>query len=171
MRMPPRTEPPLHPVATPPPSVSHASALLARRIRHLAMVLKPKTLPPASRHRATGKRATAPSRARVARGDPSAARGPPPRLDRATRPWPSRPSGRPRVADHRAAHGSREPDSARHCAAVLNRFSIVLNSRNCFKIPKFIETFRNVQKLKNKFCWTTLEPLYTVGLTKLTFMQ
>jgi hypothetical protein len=27
---------------------------------------------------------------------------------------------------------------------ILNRFPIVLNSRNCFKIPKFVETCRNI---------------------------
>jgi hypothetical protein len=29
----------------------------------------------------------------------------------------------------------------------------------------------NVQKWQTKFCWTPLKPLYTVGLTKLTFVQ
>jgi hypothetical protein len=38
------------------------------------------------------------------------------------------------------------------------------------QISKFVETCRNVQKLQNKFCMNTLEPLYTVGLTKLSFM-
>jgi hypothetical protein len=46
-------------------------------------------------------------------------RGPPPRLDRAVRPWPSRLIGRPRVAGRHALHCSREPDSARHYAAGL----------------------------------------------------
>jgi hypothetical protein len=86
-------------------------------------------------------------------------------------PWPSRPSGRPRVVGHQAAHSSHEPDLAQHCVMILNYFSIVLNSRNYFKLPKFVETCKNVQKLQAKICINTLEPLYTVGLTKLTFMQ
>jgi hypothetical protein len=40
-----------------------------------------------------------------------------------------------------------------------------------FKLQKFVETYRNVQNLQNKFCMNPLEPLFTVGLTKLTFMQ
>jgi hypothetical protein len=90
---------------------------------------------------------------------PTFLRRPHPRLDQAARPWPSRPSGRPRVAGRRPTHCSHEP------------VSIVLNSRNYFKLPKFVETCRNVKKLQNKFCWTPLEPLYAVGLTKLTFIQ
>jgi hypothetical protein len=62
------------------------------------------------------------------------------------------------------------PVSAQHCAAILNRFSIILNCRNCFKFQKFIETCRSVQKLQNKFCMNPLKPLYTVGLTKLVFI-
>jgi hypothetical protein len=33
---------------------------------------------------------------------------------------------------------------------------------------KFIET---LEKIQNKFCWTPLEPLFTMNLTKLTFRQ
>jgi hypothetical protein len=78
---PPRTPPPRrsHPPPErrraghfPPPhhrqtfSLRLASAPLAWRIHRLAVVLEPKTLPSASRHRAAGERATAPSRARAA---------------------------------------------------------------------------------------------------------
>jgi hypothetical protein len=63
-----------------------------------------------------------------------------------------------------------EPFSAQHYAASLNCFSIVLNFRNCFKLSKFIETCRSVQKLQNKFCMNPLKPLSTVDFTKLTFM-
>jgi hypothetical protein len=61
------------------------------------------------------------------------------------------------------------PVSAQYCATVFKCFSIVSNFRNCFKLQKFVETCRNVQKLQNKFCMNPLEPLFTVGLTKLTF--
>jgi hypothetical protein len=47
----------------------------------------------------------------------------------------------------RAAHCSHGPVLARHCAANFNSFSIILNFENCFKLPKFIETCRSVQKL------------------------
>jgi hypothetical protein len=53
----------------------------------------------------------------------------------------------------------------------LKPFIFVLNSRKQFKLPKFVETYRNVQKWQTKFCWTPLEQLYTVGLTKLTLVQ
>jgi hypothetical protein len=55
------------------------------------------------------------------------------------------------------------------CSALIV-FPIILISKNCFKFPKFIETYRNVQKLQNKFCMNPLEPIFTVGLTKLAFM-
>jgi hypothetical protein len=116
-------------------SRSPASTLLARCICRVVVVLEPKTLSSASRHRAA-------------------------------RPWPSRPC----VAGRQATHCSHRPVSVRHYAVNFNLFSIVFNSRNCFKLPKFVKTCMNVQKLQNKFCWTPLEPLYTVGLTKLTFM-
>jgi hypothetical protein len=40
-----------------------------------------------------------------------------------------------------------------------------------FKLPKFVETCRNVKKLQSKFYTNPLEPLFTVGLNKLTFTQ
>jgi hypothetical protein len=40
-----------------------------------------------------------------------------------------------------------------------------------FKLPKFVETCRNVQKLQNNFFMNPLEPLFTVGLIKLAFKQ
>jgi hypothetical protein len=39
------------------------------------------------------------------------------------------------------------PVSARYCAGDFIVFLIVLNSKNCFKLPKFVETGRSVQKL------------------------
>jgi hypothetical protein len=77
---------------------------------------------------------------------------------------------------HKRAVFARAPQAvdrfeAQHCATDFKSFSIVLNSRNCFKLQKSVETCRSVQKLQNKFCMNTLEPLYTVGFTKLTFMQ
>jgi hypothetical protein len=69
----------------------------------------------------------------------------------------------------RPVGGSLGPVSAQYCAAVFKSFSIVLNLRNYFKIQKFVETCRNFQNLQNKFCMNPLEPLFTVGLTKLTF--
>jgi hypothetical protein len=120
--------------------MSPTSNLLARRIRRLAVVLEPKTLPLASHHRAA-------------------------------RPGPAGLSSRPCMAGRRAVHCSHGPVSAQHCAVILNHFSIVLNSRNSLKLQKFVETCRSVQKLQNKFCMNPPEPLYTVGLTKLTFIQ
>jgi hypothetical protein len=61
------------------------------------------------------------------------------------------------------------PVSAQYCAAVFKCFSIVLNSRNRFKLQKFIETCRSVQNLQNKFSMNPFEPLFTVDLTKLNF--
>jgi hypothetical protein len=60
---------------------------------------------------------------------------------------------------------------ARHCAAIFNCFSIDLIPKKWCKFPKFKETCRNVQKWQIKFCMNILEPLYIVGLTKLTFVQ
>jgi hypothetical protein len=106
-------------------------------------------------------------------------RGPPPRLDRAAKP------GLAGLSADRAWQAVVPPPRAifahtqqlvgrfevRHCAAILNCFSIILNSKNYFKLPKFVETCRSVQKLQNKFVWTPLEALFTLDLTKLTFMQ
>jgi hypothetical protein len=78
--------------------------------------------------------------------------------------WPTA-RGRP----PRSVGCSLEPVSAQYCARRFKCFSIVLNSKNHFKLQKFIETYTNVQKLQNKFYWTPLEPLFTVGLSKLTF--
>jgi hypothetical protein len=61
--------------------------------------------------------------------------------------------------------------SAQYCARGFKCFSIVLNFKNYFKLQKFIETCRNVQKLQNNFCINPLEPVLTVGSTKLTFTQ
>jgi hypothetical protein len=66
------------------------------------------------------------------------------------------------------SHG---PDRAQHCARFLKPFLFVFNSKKQFKLPKFIETCRNVQKWKTKFCWTPLGQLYAVGLTKFIFVQ
>jgi hypothetical protein len=83
---------------------------LRRPVRHhpgTMLVLADSILPLASRHRATDKCATAPSRARTVRGDHAAStpnarpfphRVPPPRLDRAARPRPKRLVGWSRVA-------------------------------------------------------------------------
>jgi hypothetical protein len=101
-----------------------------------------------------------------------AARGPPPRIGRAAKPWPSRPSGWPRVAGRRAMHCSRGPDSGPTlCGDFFKSFFNCFKFLNFFKFPKSVETCMSVQKLQNKFCWTPIEPLFTVGLTKLTFMQ
>jgi hypothetical protein len=74
------------------------------------------------------------------------------------------------MAGCRAVHCSCRPILAQHYAAILNHFLIDLIPRKYDKIPKFVETCKNVQKLQNKFCMNTLEPLYIVGLTKLTSM-
>jgi hypothetical protein len=69
-------------------------------------------------------------------------------------------------------HASRAVTRGRLPAAGdLIIFSIVLNFKHCFKLQKFLETCRNVQNLENKFCMNPLEPLLTVGLTKLTFTR
>jgi hypothetical protein len=65
------------------------------------------------------------------------------------------------------APGRTEPSTV---PGFLKPFLFVLNSRKQFKLPKFLETFRNVQKWQTKFCWTPIEQLYTVGLTKLTLV-
>jgi hypothetical protein len=61
--------------------------------------------------------------------------------------------------------------SAQYCVRGFKCFLIVLNYRNCFKLQKFVETCRNVQNFQNKFYMNPLEPLFTVDLTKLSFMQ
>jgi hypothetical protein len=38
------------------------------------------------------------------------------------------------------------------------------------KLPKFVETCKNVQKIQNKFYMNSIKPLFTVGFTKLTFV-
>jgi hypothetical protein len=76
----------------------------------------------------------------------------------------------PRMAGRRATHCSRGPVFGPTLRGDFKSFLIILNFRNCFKLTKFIETCRSVQKLQNKFCWTPLETLFTVGLTKLTFI-
>jgi hypothetical protein len=63
------------------------------------------------------------------------------------------------------------PDQAQHCARFLKLFLFYLNSRKQFKLLKFVETCRNVQKCKTKFCWTPLGQLFTVGLTNFIFVQ
>jgi hypothetical protein len=98
-------------------------------------------------------------------------RGPFSPLGRATRPRPRGCFGRPRVPGRHAPWAVASGRfSAQYCARVLNVFFIVLNSRNCFKLQKFVETCKNVQNLPNKFGMNPLEPLHTVGLTKITFM-
>jgi hypothetical protein len=42
---------------------------------------------------------------------------------------------------------SLRPVSAQYCARGFKCFSIVLNSRNYFKLQKFVETCRDVQNL------------------------
>jgi hypothetical protein len=64
------------------------------------------------------------------------------------------------------SHG---PDSA-HARFTPFPFSFLFKQfQKWFKLPKFVETCRNVQKLQNKFCMNPLEPLFTVGLAKFTF--
>jgi hypothetical protein len=145
-------------------------------------VLAGNTLPPMNHRRATGECATTPSRARSARGHHanmrvaraccSGPRRPFALLGRAARPGPSPLFDRPRVAGRCApwavASGWFQPSTVR---LFFKYFSIVLNSKNCFKLQKFVETCRNVQQLQNKFCMNPIEPLITVGLTKLTFTR
>jgi hypothetical protein len=116
--------------------------------------------PPPRRHRA---RYRAGARASCARGFLRGWTGPPGRG----------PAGHPvgrvwqATTPHTVAAGRIR---ARHCAAFFKLFFNCLNYRNCPNLPKFVETCRSVRKLQNKFCWTPLEPLFAVGLTKLTFM-
>jgi hypothetical protein len=56
--------------------------------------------------------------------------------------------------------------SAQYCARGFKCFSIVLKFQ---KIGQTSKNCRNVQKFQNKFYGTPLEPLFTVGLTKLAF--
>jgi hypothetical protein len=130
--------------------------------QHLAAVEPPSSRREA-RHRAVP---------RVARARCSGPRRPFAPLGWAARPWPNRLFGRPRVAGRRslwAVASGQFP--ARYCVGDLIVFPIVLNSRNRFKLQKFVETCRNVQNLQNKFFVNPLEPLFTVGLTKLTFAR
>jgi hypothetical protein len=145
-------------------------------------VLVGNTLPPVSPHHAAIKRITASAWARAARGDRtvsvqgarpiSTRRGSPPRLGGAARPWPSPSSARPRMAGRRVKHHWQWADVR---PVTVRRF--FLSFFNCFKFQKigqtskFVETCRNVQNFRNKFCGTPLEPLFTVGLTKLAFMH
>jgi hypothetical protein len=89
-------------------------------------------------------------------------------LGRAARARPRGCFSRPRVAGR---HAPWAVASGRFSASALGFkcFLIVLNSRNCFKLHKFTETCRNVQKFRNKICGTPIEPLFIVGLTKLAF--
>jgi hypothetical protein len=43
------------------------------------------------------------------------------------------------------------PVSTQNCVTGLKCFSIVLNYKNCFKLQKFVETYRNVQNLQINF--------------------
>jgi hypothetical protein len=144
-------------------SVSPTSALLARCHPGTPPVLTGSTLPSASPHHTAVERVLAPARARAARGDHAGAH--------ATRGSPPRPRGcfgRPRVAGRHAPWAIASGQfSAQYYARGFKCFSILLNSRNCFKFQKFIETCRNSHKLQNKFCIIPLEPLFIVGLTKL----
>jgi hypothetical protein len=123
------------------------------------------TLLPSSHRRAVEEHATAPSRA--CGSGPRMTFVP---LGWAVGSWPSRLFGRPRVAGSHAlwtvASGRFRPSTV---PGNLIVFPIVLNCRNRFKLQKFIETCMNVKKLQNKFCMNPLEPLFTEGLTRLTF--
>jgi hypothetical protein len=92
--------------------------------------------------------------------------------NRAARPRPRQPFGRQRVAGHHApwaiASGQIGPDTV--CGIKYSFFDL-LNHINISKIPKFIETCKNVQKWQTKFCWTPHGQIYAVGLTKFTFVQ
>jgi hypothetical protein len=110
-----------------------------------------------------------PRAARACCGGPRGSCAP---LGRAARPQPCGCFGRPRMAGRHAPWDVASGRfSAQYYARGFTCFSVVLNSRNCFKLQKFVETCRNVQNLQHKFCMNPLQPLFTVGLTKLTFMQ
>jgi hypothetical protein len=66
---------------------------------------------------------------------------------------------------------SLRPVSAQYYAGKFNCFSNCFKFQKSFQTSKIHRTCRNVQNLPNKFCMNPLEPLFTVGLTKLTFMQ
>jgi hypothetical protein len=105
---------------------------------------------------------------RGARTHCHAPRGPFSTLGRAARPRPHGYFGRPHVAGRRAPWAVASCwFLAQYCAQGFNCLSIVLNSRNCFKLQNFVEACRNVQNLQTKFRMNPLEPLFTVGLTKL----
>jgi hypothetical protein len=135
-------EPPL----SPPPPHRRPTSQVSPGDRHpgAPLVLTGYTMPLASCHRAT-----APSRARTPCGD-RATSVPGARVTRAlARGLPGRglakPFGRSRVAGRHAlwavAPGRTRPSTA-------PGFLFVLNSRKPFKVLKFIETYRNVQKWK-----------------------
>jgi hypothetical protein len=134
-------------------------------------VLAGSTLPPASPHRTAVERVTAPARARAAHGDHtvsvrpvSAHRGPPGRGPAgflAGRVWQA---AGPSAASRGLDFGPTLYDN-------FKSFFNCLNSRNCFKLQEFVETCRDVQKLENKFFMNPLEPLFTVGLIKLSVME
>jgi hypothetical protein len=141
-------------------------------------VLAGNTMLPLSHRRAANEHATAPSRVRSTRGDRAGARA----LQRAARAVCPAGLGCQAVAQpaFQPTTRSRAPRPvgcslglilAQYYAAVFKCFLIVLNLRNFLKLQKIIETCRNVQNLHNKFCMNPLEPLFIVGLTKLTFMQ
>jgi hypothetical protein len=149
-------------------SVSPVSTLLARRLPgpHQCSSVTP------CRRRATVEPlASAPPHAQTSRGACAL-----PRATRAVFPaGPSRQAAASRLfrpiarsRPPRPVGCSLGPVSAQYCATVFKCFSIVLNLRNCPKLQKFVETCRNVQNFQNKFCMNPLEPLFTVGLTKLT---
>jgi hypothetical protein len=68
-------------------------------------------------------------------------------------------------AEHQSLWANAEPDAGRRFLSFFNCF----NFQKLFKLPKFVETCRNVQKLQNKFCMNILQPLFTVGLDNFTF--
>jgi hypothetical protein len=85
-------------------------------------------------------------------------------------PMPIQPSELSRPST-REPHRPWAECEAQYCVTVRIFFQFILIPRNCFKIQKFVETCSNVQNLQNKFCMNPLEPLFIVGLTKLTFTQ
>jgi hypothetical protein len=107
--------------------------------------------------------------------NPTGAPAPCPTGGLAGPPWSWQPGPvpiRPSELSGMPTHEHRRPwdeCEAQYCAAVLIFF--ILIPRNCSKFQKLAETCRNVQKLQHKFCMNPLEPLFTVSLTKLTFMQ
>jgi hypothetical protein len=70
-----------------------------------------------------------------------------------------------------AVLGQIRPIAGFHFKYICEFRNVLHIHRFSFKLPKFIETCRNVQKWQTKFCWIHLGHLYIVGLTKLTFVQ